>query len=285
DRNQNIFPKNIVYLIRIGEATGRLAEMLKKGAEHLQKIQAIINDTRQALMYPCFVLLAIMAGVVFWFYSVVPNIIQVFTEMDIALPPLTIAVMRVSAFVRSNILYLILLPSLLVAGTAILRRTSKRVLRLTDGLLLKLPVIGSIAVASNMAYITEYFSLLINSGITVLESLNILRDAVGNQFYSARLNHIGQRLIKGRKIAEAFDDAGIFPTYVTQMVSIGEASGSLPEQLKLISEEYSRKLNDTIALIGKMIEPIVLGLAGAMFAVIIGGLLLPIYDLLGGIAG
>jgi len=106
DKYRHIFPKTVVHLIRMGEETGKLDQMLKDASEHLKRIQAIISDTKQALLYPGFVFLAIGAGIVFWFYYVVPKILGLFKEMDVALPSITVFLLGISNFLQEHFLNL-----------------------------------------------------------------------------------------------------------------------------------------------------------------------------------
>ena len=151
-------------------------------------------------------------------------------------------------------------------------------------MLLKLPVVGTIISVSNMAYISEYLSLLIGSGINLLKSVSILKDSVKNEVFRSKLEVINQNLKRDRSIANSFEKASVFDTYVIQMISIGEISGNLTDQLSYIAEEYNNRLSLAVATAGKMLEPVVLVIGGTIFAIIIGGLLVPIYDLLGQIA-
>jgi general secretion pathway protein F/type IV pilus assembly protein PilC len=151
---------------------------------------------------------------------------------------------------------------------------------LIDRLLLRLPVVGTIFNASALAFITEYFSMLLNAGIDILQTMRILSDSVGNSFYGRKMVEIQDRLATGEGISEAFRNAGLFPRFVVRMLGVGEMSGNLTGQLDYIATEYRRRLSNLVTLIGKMIEPMVLLFAGTIFAVILGALLLPIYDLL-----
>jgi general secretion pathway protein F/type IV pilus assembly protein PilC len=110
--------------------------------------------------------------------------------------------------------------------------------------------------------------------------MRILSDSVGNSVYANKMINIQERLSTGEGISEAFKNAGLFPRFVVRMLAVGEMSGNLTGQLDYIAGEYRRRLSNLVTLIGKMIEPVVLLFAGTIFAVILGALLLPIYDLL-----
>ena len=284
-RYPHIFPRAVIHLIRIGEETGRLDEMLKNASEHLKKLQAIISDTKQALLYPAMVLTVMTAGFFFWVYYVAPKILTLFEDMDIALPALTVAVMKTSYFLRDYAFTVLVAVAVTIFSVFAVRRASKGFRKATDGILLRLPVAGTIATASVLAFITEYFSLLLNAGVDLLHSMKILRQAVGNQVYRQKLHTIRDSLTRGEGIADSFRDSGIFPTYVIRMLNVGEMSGTLSEQLDHIAQEYRDRLSYLVAALGKMIEPVILIVAGVLFAVIIAGLLLPVYDLASQVSG
>ncbi len=279
----NLFPKTTLHLIRIGEESGTLDERLKDAADHLTRIQAIISDTKQALMYPLFVFLTMGGGMIFWFYYVVPKIVALFQDMDVTLPPLTLYVIGVSRFVQAyffEIIFVTVLTSITIVG---LYRNVKPVKKVMDYLLLKLPVAGTLIQASSLAFITEYFSLLLNAGIDVILSVKILEESVGNEVFRGKLTQIKKSLASGTPISESFTRTKIFPRFVCRMINIGEMSGTLPDQLSYIAADYKQKLTRLVASLGKIIEPLVLVVAGIMFAVIMAGLFLPIYDLVGNI--
>lgn len=276
----HIFPSTIIHLIKIGEETGKLDQMLDNAANHLKNIEKIVSDTKQALMYPAFVFLAMVILVFFWFYYVIPQILNLFKEMDVTLPAITLFLLNLSDFIRNNIFIIITLmvttPMLFVAA----RKHFKTFKTLTDKLLIKLPIAGTIITASSLAYISEYLSLLLNSGIDILNSLTILHQSVGNELYKNKILDIKEGIVKGHGVTESFTETAIFPSFVTRMIGVGELSGTLTEQLDHIAEEYRARLSVLVSSIGKALEPIVLIVAGALFIVIIAGLLLPIYDLI-----
>lgn len=276
----HIFPKVIIHLIRIGEETGRLDKMLSSGAKHLKKVQAIATDTKQALLYPAFVFTVMGTGFVFWIYYVAPKIILLFQDMEIPLPLLTRLIISVSQFFKDNFFSMIIFAVLFAAALWISRKGSYRFKKRTDAFLLKLPVLGSIISASNLAFITEYFSLLMNAGIDLLHSMTILIETVSNDLYREKVREVKENLQRGESIADSFQDTVIFPSYVIRMINVGEMSGTLTEQLDNIAGEYRNRLSVLVSTIGKMLEPVVLVFAGVLFAIIIAGLLLPIYDLI-----
>ncbi len=280
-----IFPKTVIHLIKIGEETGRLDAMLKDASEHLKRIQNIVSDTKQALLYPSFVFAAMGSGLLFWLYYVVPQILVLFKEMDVTLPPITVFVMTVSNFVQDYFFHILVGTVLTVLAIGAARRSSRKIKKGISAMLLKLPIVGTIIQASTLAFIAEYFSIMINAGMDMLRSVAILKDSINNEVYREKLDEVLDALSTGTGISDSFTQAGIFPSFVTRMIGIGETSGTLTDQLFYIAEEYRKRLSILVSTISKSLEPIVLVVAGAMFAVIIGALLLPIYDLVGQVSG
>ncbi len=265
----HIFPSTVIHLIRMGEETGQLDNMAADASEHLKRVHGIISDTRQALLYPAIVFLIMGSGMIFWFYYVVPKIVGLFKEMDVVLPPLTLFLISLSEFTRTHLgavlAGIIALFLLLKSG----RRYSRKFKRITDLVLLKLPIANTLVKASNLAFISEYFSMLLNAGIDILQSFQIIIESVGNEVYREKLIQVKESITKGDGISDAFKGADIFPAFVVRMINVGEMSGSLTEQLDYIAQEYRKKLNILVASLGKMLEPFVLIVAGSFFAIII----------------
>ncbi len=281
----HIFPGTVIHLIKIGEETGKLERTLMDAAEHLQRIQEIISDTKQALMYPSFVFIAMGGGMLFWFYYVVPKIVTLFSEMDVALPSLTRWLLALSGFIRNNILLMLGGLALIIMFAISSYKKSKKIRKLIDRLLLELPLAGRIATASSLAFVTEYFSLLLNVGIDLMNAMKILHESVRNEIYKEKVEAVRLSISRGETIADSFRKAGMFPSFVVRMIHVGEQSGTLTDQLQRIAENYRKKLSILVSTIGKLIEPVVLVMAGVIFAIIVGGLFLPIYDLIGKISG
>ena len=284
ERYNYIFPATITHLLRMGEETGKLDQMLMDAAEHLRRIDSIISDTKQALLYPSMVFIALGAGIVFWFYYVVPKIVGLFEEMDVTLPAITRFLLQISLFVQHYIVLLLLILSAAVILFSVAYQRNRKVRWAVDSILLRLPVTGTIISASNLAFISEYFSLLLNAGIDIVNTITILRDSIRNEVYRQKLGVVLNGLRRSESIADSFRNAVVFPSFVVRMINVGELSGTLDTQLAHIASNYRNKLSVLVATIGKLIEPVVLVVAGVIFAIILIGLFLPIYDMLGRIS-
>jgi len=284
ERQSHLFPKTALHLIRIGEESGTLDNRLKDASDHLIRIQSIIDDTRQALLYPFFVLFTMGCATIFWFYYVVPKIVVLFNDMDVTLPPLTVFIINISELIQTYFFLIATTTFLSVVIVILLYKKNKLFKKAVDHILLKIPIVSTLINASNLAFISEYFSLLMNAGIDILQSVKILEESVGNEVYRSKLFEIRENLAAGTAISDSFTKAKIFPQFICRMINIGERSGTLPDQLDYIAMDYKQKLSSFVATLGKTLEPVVLVGAGILFAIIMAGLFLPIYDLIGNIS-
>ena len=264
---------------------GQLDKMFMDASNHIKRIHKIASDTRQALLYPSFVILSITVCFLFWFYYVVPKIVGLFREMDVTLPTLTLVVLQVSNFVKMHLFSILVCTIAIGLGCVIACRAYRKVRKVRDVLLLHLPISRTIVSASALAFITEYLSLLLNAGVDIVQSVTIIKDSIKNELYREKLQLVRNGLAEGEGIAESFQQATVFPSFVVRMVKVGEESGTLTEQLTHIAEDYRNRLSVVVTTLGKILEPAILVIAGTMFAIIIGGLFLPIYDLVSQLSG
>jgi general secretion pathway protein F/type IV pilus assembly protein PilC len=280
-----IFSNTVLYLLRIGEETGRIDRALEVAATHLQRIEQIKSDTKQAMLYPSFILVTMGAAVIFWFYYVVPQIVTLFTEMEVELPPLTKALIAISEWVQAYLVVVLITLAALYISAKIAYAKIYKFRRFMQGLALKIPIIGRLQHTSNLAFVSEYLHLLLDAGVDAFKSLDMVSRSLNNAIYQERVAKIHERITQGQSVADAFQSVTLFPSYVVRMVSVGERTGTLPAQFKRVSAEYRKRLNYKVETLSKSLEPIILIIAGGIFGIILGGLFLPIYDLIGGHIG
>jgi general secretion pathway protein F/type IV pilus assembly protein PilC len=278
-----IFSKPVRYLARIGEETGRLDKTLLNAANHLDKISRIQVDVQKAMIYPVMVFATTMGAVIFWMYYVVPNLLGLFKNMQVELPAVTKLLLAMSDFVSQHIITMLIMIAVVIFSVVMLIKHNNHVRYLFHRLLLKLPIAKKLVRAANLAFIFEYLSLLIESGIDVITSVKILSDSIENEVYRRKFKSIESGLLLGNSIEHEFSALAIFPRYVVRMVKAGEQSGSLGEQFSYIAEHYQIKLNDTIDNLSELIKPLAILIVGGIFIFILVALFLPIYDLIGSV--
>lgn len=278
-RYPDAIPESVRNLVMIGDETGTMDRMLAEAADHLERIARMTADTRQALIYPAFVFSAILGAGGFWIYYVIPNLSDLFKQMNAKLPPLTIAVMAGSEWLIGHIAYF--LAGLVVSAFVlwVTWRYSRGFRRGVHYAMHKLPIAKTIMFSSGLAFLTEYMALLIRAGVDMVSSLQVMERAMRDEYYRDRIIAIRQVLERGDRLSSAMRQVGGFPSMMVRMIGVGEDTGTLDDQFSRLSAEYSLRLQRLIANLSEVIKPVVVLLAGGMFVFLIVALLLPVYDL------
>lgn len=278
ERYADIFPDIFIRLVRVGEETGRFEKSLADVAEHLQRMEDLASSIKRALIYPVFAIVATGGALIFWLVFVLPKIIGTIKGMGVKLPLLTRILMAASEYTQR---YWYLLPVILGVfwGLFILLKKSKKASYQIDRIKLKLPIYSLIEYNRLLALFAEQMRILIVAGLTVDRTLGIIGEVMRNLVFKQAIADIREDITYGSSIADALRKHPVFPSMLVRLVGIGETSGSLDNQFSFLSTHYLKKLDDISEKLGKIIEPVVVGFIGIMFAVIIMGLLLPVYDL------
>jgi len=274
-----IFPAMFIRLVSVGEETGNLDGSLQEAAEHIQRVADLSSALKQAMIYPLFAFVTTLGSLIFWLVYVLPKIISLFKEMGVKIPAIPRFLILMSAVTRQYWLLLVILPFLLFFCIRLVRR-SERGEYLLDQAMLKLPVLQLILVNKSLGIFTEQMRILIKSGLTIDRCFDLAGGVVGNRVYKDAIGRVKQEVLAGATISEAMAIQQVFPPMLLRMVHVGEMSGTLDEQFAFLAAYYVKRLNEVSQRLGKMLEPIMIIFLGIMFAVIILGLLLPIYDLI-----
>lgn len=276
--HDKIFPDVFRRLVRVGEETGRFEKSLADVAEHLQRMDNLSGAIKRALIYPAFAIVTTMGALAFWMIYVLPKIIVTLQGLGVKLPLLT-RILIVASNLSQRFWYLgIVLPILVLVCINLMKKT-ERGLYLVDLLKLKFPIYKLIEYNRLLALFAEQSRILIISGLTVDRTLGIVSEVMGNVVFSRSISTIREEITYGSTIADSIKRQNIFPTLMVRMIGVGESSGTLDNQFGFLASHYLKKLDDVSDKLGKIIEPLVITVVGVLFAVIISGLLLPIYDL------
>ena len=278
-KNANIFPPIVISLVKIGEETGRLDKTLEEASKHLYRVEEIISQTKRAMMYPIFVIFSISGAFLFWLLYVLPKILNVFKQMQIKLPLPTIILMRVVDTFQKHYLLILSIPVIAIIIFLILYYNSKTQATVEKGLL-KLPLIGFVKRSGFLAFFFEYFSLLLEAGIDILRSFDLMHEALNTQLPKKIVLRVKDKVVTGFLLSEAIKTEGLFNPFDIRLVSVGEETGKLPEQMKILSDHYFTQVQNLIQTISKVLEPMIIAIAGIIFLIIIIALIGPIYDLI-----
>lgn len=278
-KQKHIFPEIVINLAYIGETTGRLDVSLKDAANHLQRIEDIVGMIKRALMYPAFALVTTTGALIFWLVYVLPKILVIMKEMQVKIPLVTRILMVASDFV-SNRWYVIVgfILSMVVIYILMKRRPSTKYY--IDLLKINFPIIKHIVYNKLLALFSEQMRILISAGILIDRCFESTAKAIDSEVFKRAIEKIRQNVIEGVGIANSMREHKVFPPIVIRMVDVGEKSGNMDEQFKFLSDYFFDRLQVFTEKLGKLIEPILIGVVGGVFAMVAIGLLMPLYDLI-----
>lgn len=266
-------------LIEAGEAAGILESILERLATYMEKIEGIKAKIKSALMYPVAVILVAFIVVAVIMVFVIPSFKEVFSSFGAELPAPTRVVIAMSeAFVQHGLL---MLGVLVAAGMGLARawRLSPSLQRLTDQWVLRLPVFGPLVRKSIIARWTRTLATLFAAGVPLVEALDSVGGAAGNSVYREATTGIQHEVSSGVSLTHAMSQSRVFPTMVLQMCAIGEESGSLDHMLGKAADFYEAEVDDTVAGLSSLLEPIIIVFLGSVVGGIVVSMYLPIFKL------
>jgi type IV pilus assembly protein PilC len=275
-----VFSKVFVSLIRSGEATGQLPEVLSSLNESLKWEDELASHTKKLLMYPAFVGTIVLSATFFLMIYMVPQLKQFVKNMGQALPPQTKLLFFVSDLLVGYWWLFLSVPLLvIVAAQLVLRSNPIARLRL-DGLKLALPIFGPILKKIILSRFANTFAMLYAAGIPILESIRTTQDIVGNRVVRKALVRVEQSIREGQNVAGAFHDAGLFPPLVVRMLRVGENTGGLDKSLRNVSYFYNRDVKESVEKAQTLIEPMLTLFMGALLGWIMLSVIGPVYDVI-----
>jgi type IV pilus assembly protein PilC len=266
-------------LVEAGEAAGILEELLDRLATYMEKTEAIKSKIKSALMYPTSVIVVAFVVVAIIMIFVIPAFKQVFTSFGADLPAPTLFVMAMSEFF---VAYWWLIFGVIGGGLYFFFQAWKRnekVQRFMDRLLLRLPIFGTLIDKSCVARWTRTLATMFAAGVPLVEALDSVGGASGNTVYSDATVKIQQEVSTGTSLTMAMTNANLFPSMVLQMTAIGEESGSIDHMLGKAADFYESEVDDMVAGLSSLMEPIIIVFLGVIIGGIVVSLYLPIFKL------
>ena len=275
-----VFSNFYVHMVRAGEATGKLSDILEYLAAHEERNYHIISKIRGAMVYPIVVLLSFVVVGMLMLLFVIPQLTMVLESAGQTLPLLTRIIIAVSDFVR-NYWYIVII-GFIVSPIALWRYTkTKQGSRVWDVVQLRIPIIGGIFRKIYLFRFADSLSSLISGGIPIAEALSITADIVNNREFRAIIMDAQAHVRRGETIGAALRLYPEIPPLVTQMVTIGEQTGKLDSILENVGDFYQKEVDATLENITSLIEPILILLMGIGVGILVLGVLMPIYNLTG----
>ena len=278
EKHEKLFPSIFVSMVRAGEVSGQLDDILVRLAEYLEASEKLKRDIKAAMTYPVISLIMVLGITLFLMIGIVPKFKEIFDSLAIDLPALTKGVLAVS-FALQNHLGMVALGTLAVAVVFIMWKRSKSGSRIWDWMSLHFPVFGPLFQKVALSRFARTFATLIKSGVPILGALDIVADTAGNQVISEVVEKAKENVRQGYTLAEPLMESKVFPPMVCRMVQIGEKSGSLEQLLEKISDFYDDQVNAAVKTLTSMIEPLMIGVMGFLVGGIVLAVFLPIFEL------
>lgn len=274
----NVFPELYRATVSAGEQTGHLALVLNRLADYTENREQLSQSIMQALIYPAVLTTTAVAVVALLLGYVVPQVVGVFNDLGQTLPWLTRALIAVSGFIAS---WGLLLFVLIIAGVAVFRKMLQRpaLRKRWHEMLLRLPLLSKLVRGVNTARFARTFSILVASGVPVLEGLRIGASVMANVPMREAVEQAASKVREGATLSSALDKSHCFPPIVVHLIASGESSGKLEDMLERAAVSQERELENRIGLLMKLFEPALILLMGVIVLVIVLAILLPIFDL------
>jgi type IV pilus assembly protein PilC len=276
-----IFNNVFVSLVRAGEQSGQMTEVLENLGTTLRMQDELAAQTRRLLVYPSVVLVVVLVVMAFLFTYLVPQVTGLLRTMGIELPLQTRLMIAVSEIVRGYWYLLIGVPALAAGVTVSLVRSNERARLAWDYVKLHVPITGPLLEKVIMARFANVFALLYRSGITILEALRTSEAIVDNRVIGNSIARATSQINAGVSLTDAFRDLGTFPPLVIRMLRVGEATGALDTALANVTYFYNRDVRESIERGLKLLEPALIFVLGMSLLLIMWAVLSPVYDILG----
>ncbi len=270
-----IFNNLYVNMVKAGEAGGVLETVLNRLAEFMEKAEKIKNKVKGAMTYPIVVLIAAFGIVAFLMVAVIPKFQQIFSDLmgdDGQMPALTQFVIDLAEWVQAYWLFGIALIGGSVALIKIFFKTPVGT-AVRDRLAINMPVFGDLTRKTVVARLTRTLGTLLSSGVPVLQALGIVKDTTGNVVVAKALQTVHDSVKEGEGMTKPLGASGVFPPMVVSMVEVGEETGALPEMLIRVANTYDDEVDNAVAAMTSIIEPIMI----IFLAVVVGGIVIAMF--------
>lgn len=279
EKYEKYFGGAYVASIKAGEEGGVLEEILRKLADNLESENDFRGKVKGAMIYPVIVILGMVAVAMIMMIVVIPKLTSLYADFGTAkMPMVTQILMKLSGLMVKTWF----LTPLLGVGIYFLLRLSaqNQKLRLKkDGFLLKLPIMGELNQKTILANTSRTMSMLLAAGISLVEALKIVSEVAGNEVYKQAYLRIAERVSKGFAIAASFEETGVFPMIVNQMIVTGEATGKLDEVLLRVSSYFATEAEQSVKALTSAIEPLIMIVLGVGVGFLVVAVIMPIYNL------
>jgi len=279
-KHPGVFNELYTSMVQAGEASGNLDTILLRLSQYIENMTKLVGKVKAAMAYPIAVLVIAFAltGIILW--KVVPVFGDMFSQMGAELPLPTQIVVGASNFLVANIIYLVIAMILIFLAIRSYNATFKG-RRVIDKIKLKVWVLGELLVKLSVARVTRTLATLLTSGVEIIESMTITAKTSGNSIIEDAVLKSRALVQEGKPLWESWEETKQFPYMVTQMVSVGEQTGSLSTMLGKVADFYDEEVDQSVSALISLMEPIMILFLGGLVGGIIVAMYLPLFDIIG----
>jgi len=272
------FPDIFTNMVKAGESSGSLNEILERIADYLEKAENLRNKIKSSLTYPIIIISMAVIIMGFLMLVVVPAFKGIFESLGGKLPLPTQLLLLISDSIAR--LFPFIAAALIIFYIAFIKYTRTEKGRLNyDRFKLKVPVCGPIISKISISRFARTLATLARSGVSILEAFDVAGKVAGNKVIEMAAEQVKLSVQAGENISEPMEKTGVFPVFVVKMIAVGEQTGKLESMLAKVSEYYETQVNDSLASLTSMIEPIIISFLGVSVGFIVVAMFLPIFKI------
>lgn len=280
-KQENKFPKLLVNMVKTAEMTGDLPTILDDMADYYTAMEETRKQMISAMTYPVIVLLLAIAVLIFMLVYLVPQFVQMFESQDATLPTITLFIIGASNFLKENYICIILILGIFIGGFIYLYKNIKPFKKGIQTALMHVPVFGNIIIYNEVANFTKTFASLLNHGVFITDSMEILSKITNNEVYKKIIAKSLDNLGKGEAISKAFKGEWAFPVVAYEMLVTGENTGQLGVMMEKVANHFQSLHKSLVNQIKSLIEPIMIIILAVIVGVILLSIVVPMFDIYG----
>lgn len=277
-RHPKIFPAILVNMVAAGEASGNLEESFRQMELYFDRSKRTKSKVTSAMIYPCVLIVVMIVVLIVMMTKIIPNFLKTFEDMDAELPKLTLGVMAVCEWFKSWWWVPLLVLVALIVGGVLFHRTDKGK-HFFGWLARKTPVVGNLTVKSACATFCRTMEVLIGSGLTLTDSMDLAASNMGNIYYLEAIRDARALVAEGTPLRESLLRTGIFPAMVSNLVGVGEETGDLQSMMGKVADYYDEEVEEATKKLLNLMEPAIIIFMAVFVVIIVLAIYLPMINM------
>ena len=277
-RHPKIFPAILVNMVSAGEASGNLEESFRQMELYFERSKRTKSKVTSAMIYPCVLIVVMIIVLIVMMTKIIPNFLKTFEDMDAELPKITLGVMAVCEWFKSWWWVPLLVLAALIVGGVLFHRTDKGK-HFFGWLARKTPVVGNLTVKTACATFCRTMEVLIGSGLTLTDSMDLAASNMGNIYYLEAIRDARALVAEGTPLRESLVRTGIFPPMVSNLVGVGEETGDLQSMMGKVADYYDEEVDEATKKLLNLMEPAIIIFMAVFVVIIVLAIYLPMINM------